>query len=79
MQLALLNNDIRAKIDYSNERLSKKIREAQIRKIPYQVVIGEKEAKNNSVTYRQYGKTNEVNISLKKFIELLKKQINLMK
>lgn len=79
MQLTLLNNDIRAKIDYSNERLSKKIREAQIRKIPYQVVIGEKEAKNNSVTYRQYGKTNEVNISLKKFIELLKKQINLMK
>ena len=79
MQLALLNEDIRAKVNYANERLSKKIRDAQIKKIPYQVVIGKKEAANNSVTYRQYGKTNEVCISLKEFIKLLKKQIKLMK
>ena len=79
MQLALLNEGIRAKVNYANERLSKKIRDAQIKKIPYQVVIGKKEAADNSVTYRQYGKTDEVCISLEEFIELLKKQIKLMK
>lgn len=79
IKLQLLKEDIRVKIDDTDERLSKKIREAQIKKIPYQVVIGEKEIKSKSVTYRQYGKSNETNVSLNDFIKLLKNQIKLMK
>ncbi len=79
IKLQLLEKNIRAKVDDTDERLSKKIREAQIKKIPYQVVIGEKEIKSKSVTYRQYGKSNETNVSLNDFIKLLKDQIKLMK
>ena len=79
IKLKLLEENIRVKIDYTDERLSKKIRDAQIKKIPYQVVIGQKEIDSNSITYRQYGKSNEINISLKSFIKLLKKQIKLMR
>ena len=79
IKLQLLKEDIRVKIDDTDERLSKKIREAQIKKIPYQVVIGEKEIKSKSVTYRQYGKSNETSVSLNDFIKLLKNQIKLMK
>lgn len=79
IKLQLLKEDIRVKIDDADERLSKKIREAQIKKIPYQVVIGEKEIKSKSVTYRQYGKSNETSVSLNDFIKLLKNQIKLMK
>ena len=79
IKLKFLKENIRAKIDYTDERLSKKIRDAQIKKIPYQVVIGQKEVDSNSITYRQYGKSNEINTSFKKFIKLLKKQIELKK
>ena len=79
IKLQLLKENIRAKIDDTDERLSKKIREAQIKKIPYQVVIGEKEIKSKSITYRQYGKSNETSVSLNDFIKLLKNQIKLMK
>ena len=40
---------IRARIDNSNERLSKKIREAQIKKIPYQVIIGDEEMNSKNI------------------------------
>ena len=75
LQLMMIKNQIRARIDNSDERLSKKIREAQIKKIPYQVVIGDKEVENNTVTYRQYGKTDEITISFSEFLKLIKKQI----
>ena len=75
LQLMMIKDQIRARIDNSDERLSKKIREAQIKKIPYQVVIGDKEVENNTVTYRQYGKSDEITVPFNKFLKLLKKQI----
>lgn len=75
LQLMMNKNQIRARIDNSDERLSKKIREAQIKKIPYQVVIGDKEVENNTVTYRQYGKSKEITVPFNEFLKLIKKQI----
>ena len=65
-------NKIRAKVDFREEKLGYKIREAQIQKIPYQLVVGDKEVNENTVTYREYGKQEQVTVSIDEFIELMK-------
>lgn len=55
------NNMIRIKLDNRDERMSKKIREAQIKKVPYQIIIGDEEVKNNLLSVRKYG-SEETNI-----------------
>lgn len=52
----LAKNDIRAEINLSNETLGKKIREAEMQKIPYLLIVGEKELKAGVVAVRQKGK-----------------------
>ncbi len=64
---------IRVEADYRDEKLGYKIREAQMKKIPYQLVIGDKEVENNTVTYRKYGETNQVTVSIEEFINIIKK------
>jgi threonyl-tRNA synthetase len=66
---------IRVEFDNSDERLAKRIRDAQVQKVPYQLVIGDNEIKNNSVSYRKYGEQNSVEISFKDFVKLLQEQI----
>lgn len=67
---------IRVKIDDSDERLGKKIRNAQIKKIPYQIVVGDAEIKSNSISYREYGKQVVNKLAFKAFINKLMKQID---
>lgn len=64
---------IRVDADYRDEKLGYKIREAQMKKIPYQLVIGDKEVENNTVTYRKYGEQNQVTVSVDEFINIIKK------
>ncbi len=66
---------IRAEIDAREEKLGYKIREAQTSKIPYSLVIGDKEVESNLVTYRKYGETEQVTLEYQKFEKLLKKVI----
>ncbi|USN56037.1 MAG: hypothetical protein H6765_01335 [Candidatus Peribacteria bacterium] len=49
---------MRAKLDTSNDSLNKKIRNAETQKVPYMLIVGEKEAHDNSVSVREY-KTKE--------------------
>ncbi|MDY0210102.1 MAG: threonine--tRNA ligase [Acholeplasma sp.] len=65
----LQKQGIRVELDLRNEKLGYKIREAQTKKIPYQLVIGDNEVSNQSVTYRQYGSDAQVNLSLDAFIK----------
>jgi len=67
----LKQNHIRVKVDYREEKLGYKIREAQMEKIPYQLVIGDNEIKNNTVTYREYGKTEQTTVSIDEFINIM--------
>ena len=76
LQLKLLNMGIRARIDNSNERLSKKIREAQIKKIHYQVIIGDEEMNSKNISYREYGKEESIKLPFSAFARLLKGRIN---
>ena len=62
----------RVEVDLRNEKLGYKIREAQTKKIPLQLVIGDKEVEQKGVTYRLYGKEEQVFMPLDEFIAWFK-------
>ena len=66
---------IRTELDSRSESVGKKIREAELQKIPYILVVGEKEQKAKSVAVRQRGKGDAGLIKLEKFIEKITKEI----
>lgn len=68
----LLAENVRVKLDSSEERLSNKIRIHQKAKVKTQIIIGDDEIKNNNVTYRFYGEEKSHTVSIKKLIELYK-------
>lgn len=58
----------------SEEKLGYRMRQAQIRKIPYTIVLGDEELNSNSVTYRKAMQKEQINVSLDEFIAMLKKE-----
>lgn len=66
---------LRTLINDNNERLSYKIRKAQIEKIPYQIIIGDQEYNKKVITYRIYGQKIKITTTFEKFIILINKQI----
>ena len=73
----LENNEIRAQIDNRNETIGKKIREAEVKKIPYMLIVGEEEENSNTVAVRKHAQENKGNNTLKveEFVELIQKEI----
>ena len=65
----------RSEIDDSEEKLGYRLRNAVVQKIPYSLVIGEKEKENRTVTYRVYGSEKQITVKLEEFIELLDKAV----
>ena len=65
----------RSKLDARNEKLGYRIREAQIRKVPLQVVVGDGECENRSVTLRRLGSKDSLNMPLDEFMELLQREV----
>lgn len=66
---------IRVELDDREEKLGYRIREAQMKKIPYQLVLGDKERDEKTVTYRQYGEQKQTTVSLDEFVAMVLKQI----
>lgn len=71
----LEDNGIRVELDDREEKLGYRIREAQMKKIPYQLVLGDKERDERTVTYRQYGEQKQTTVSLDEFISMALNQI----
>ncbi len=71
----LIDENIRVKLDDSDEKLSYKMRESQTHKIPFTLIIGQNEVDNNLISYRKFGTTETVTISIDEFIQLLKDSI----
>lgn len=63
--------NIRFENDFRDEKLGYKIREAQTKKIPYTLVLGDKEVESNTVNYRPYGKQQQISVSVDEFIQLI--------
>jgi threonyl-tRNA synthetase len=72
----LKENNIRVELDDDNETLGKKIRQGKIEKVPYMLVIGDKEIEEGKVTIESRDKGNEGAVSIDKLIEKLKNEIN---
>ena len=74
--LQLLNNyDIRGFVDDRNEKIGKKIRESEMSKVPFMLIIGEKEASNNEVSVRKRGEGDLGTMSVESFAQLLNKAV----
>ena len=71
----LREHDIRVEIDDSEEKLGYRLRNSVIKKVPYSLVIGDKEVENGTVTYRKYGTEKQITVSLDDFIALLEEEI----
>lgn len=71
----LKKHHIRAEIDERSEKIGKKIREAELMKIPYMLIIGEKEINEGGVSVRRQGKGDEGSMTPGDFIEKAKEEI----
>ncbi|MFN6074881.1 MAG: threonine--tRNA ligase [Fluviicola sp.] len=72
----LLNNsDIRAFVDDRNEKIGKKIRESELKKIPFMLIVGEKEAENREISVRQRSEGDKGSMSIESFAKLVSEAI----
>ncbi|MEG1109010.1 MAG: threonine--tRNA ligase, partial [Oscillospiraceae bacterium] len=71
----LFDADIRVESDYRNEKIGYKIREAQLQKIPYMLVVGDKEAEAGLVSVRTRAGGDEGTMTLEEFMAKIKKEI----
>ena len=73
---SLENNEIRALIDNRNETVGKKIREAEMQKVPFMIIVGENEENNDNISVRRHGGSDIGSISVKDFTDLISKEIS---
>ena len=71
----LLEEDIRVEYDNSEESMNKKIRQSNIMKNPYTIIIGDKERDNNLISYRKYGSEETISMNIEEFINKIKVEI----
>ena len=72
----LKNYDLRALIDERAEKTGRKIRDAEVSKIPYMLIVGEKEAANETVSVRKHGGEDLGAMGIQELIKLLDAQIS---
>ena len=72
----LENNEIRASLDNRNETIGKKIREAELSKVPFMLILGEKEAEMENVSVRKHRKGDVGAMSMENFVELIKQEVS---
>nr|WP_297913280.1 threonine--tRNA ligase [uncultured Allomuricauda sp.] len=73
---SLENNEIRALIDNRNETVGKKIREAEVKKVPFMLIVGEQEENSNKLSVRRHGGEDMGSMDIEKFSNLVATEIN---
>ncbi len=72
----LKNNSIRVELDERNEKLSYRMRESQTRKIPYSLILGDREQEEGTISYRKHGEQNTITVDKDEFIKFIKDEID---
>ena len=72
----LENDEIRALTDNRNETVGKKIREAEMQKFPFMIIVGEQEEKDNTITVRQHGGEDLGTITVEDFVKIVNDRVN---
>jgi threonyl-tRNA synthetase len=75
VQSKLIALGLRGKLDDRNEKIGKKIRDNEINKIPFMLVVGEKEASENTVAVREHGKGDIGSFTIEEFANIVNKSI----
>ncbi|MGY0408520.1 MAG: threonine--tRNA ligase, partial [Polaribacter sp.] len=73
---SLENSEIRALVDDRSEKTGRKIRDAEVRKIPFMIIVGEKEEQNGTVSVRKHGEGDLGTFTIEEFIILIKAEEN---
>ena len=71
----LENSEIRALVDNRNEKTGRKIRDAEVNKIPFMVIVGEKEEQDGTVSVRKHGEGDIGTFTIEEFVLLIQKEI----
>ena len=71
----LENNKYRVNLDVRNEKLSYKMRDSQVKKVPITIILGDKEKENGDISYRLFGEKNTNTLKIAEFFELIKEKI----
>lgn len=74
---SLNNSDIRGLIDLRDEKIGRKIRDAEIKKLPYMLIIGEKEMQDGMISVRKHGEGDQGSMSIEEFKNHLQEQISI--
>ena len=72
----LKRNEIRNLIDMRSEKIGRKIRDAEMKKVPYMLIVGEKEMNETSVSVRKHGQGDLGSMSVEEFIAMIENQVN---
>ncbi len=75
LELLLKDKDIRVTVDNRDQKMNYKIRESQMKKIPYTLIVGDQEKNGNMVTYRHHGSNESVTILVDDFVAMIEKEI----
>jgi len=70
--------DIRTQIDDRNEKIGKKIRDNELKRIPYMLIVGEKEAENDEISVRKQGEGDKGSMKIATFAAELAREVNEM-
>ncbi|MDE6078449.1 MAG: threonine--tRNA ligase [Duncaniella sp.] len=74
----LAKSDVRAVVDDRNEKIGKKIRDNELKRIPYMLIVGEKEAQNGEISVRKQGEGDQGSMKIANFAEELTREVNEM-
>ena len=75
----LKTSGIRVELDLRDEKIGYKIREAQIQKIPYMLVVGDKEVEENAVNVRKYGEKKSETVAFNEFLQQIKEEARVLR
>lgn len=76
VQKVLREADVRCNLDASNDKLGYRLRNSQVQKIPFTLVVGDKEKASRSVTYRVLGNEKQITVPLEEFVKIIRKSID---
>ena len=70
--------DIRVQVDDRNEKIGRKIRDNELKRIPYMLIVGEKEAENGEVSVRKQGAGDVGTVKVAEFAQMITDEVNAM-
>jgi threonyl-tRNA synthetase len=72
----LEGHEIRGLVDHRDEKIGRKIRDAEVKKLPYMLIVGEKEAETGTVSVRRHGSGDQGSLAQAEFLELFRKELD---